>query len=178
MLIVLGLGASVTQSGKEAELWQVVCSTHILILTMENQCWKIWVEVWFEAMWIYRLHCFSLAACFDSGPRIMDSSEKQPLKWHYFRSVHENCVATQLLPRKWDSSVTEHQCRAWWCQAGPAEWNPSWQQPMIDMSQPGNEAVHNRIAHSQGWREVHTCHACREMHDRGWWCAILTRTTA
>lgn len=38
---------------------------------------------------------------FDSAPhRLMDSSERQPLKWHYFRSVRKNCVAAQLLQQK------------------------------------------------------------------------------
>lgn len=60
----------------------------------------------------------SPAACFGSGMQLMDSSEWQPLKWHYFRSVDKPCVATRLQQQqqKWVSSVTEHQRRA----------RPSW----------------------------------------------------
>lgn len=97
-----------------------ICSAHILILTMKNQFWKTSSGLkWCE----FTIGIFSPAPCFDFGSQLMDSSEKQPLKWHYFRSVHKNCVAIQPLPRKWDSSVTEHQCSAWSCQADQPSGN-------------------------------------------------------
>lgn len=100
----------------------MVCSEHTVHWFQQ---WKInsgrhvpdWSEVNFTTGIV------SPALCFDFGPQLMDSSEKQPLKWHYFRSVHKNTVATQLLPQKWDSSVTERHCSAWSCQADQPSGN-------------------------------------------------------
>lgn len=75
MLIVLGLGACVTQSVKETELWEgeelnscylAVCSAHILILTMENERWKTSELKSGLKRCDFSTGIVSSAACFDS----------------------------------------------------------------------------------------------------------------
>lgn len=93
-------------NGKQGEI-NMLCKCSVGIHQIQPPDSSKWCE--------FTAPVVSPAACFDSGPQLMDSSERQPLKWHYFRSVHKNCVAAQLLQPKWVSSVTEHQCCAWPC---------------------------------------------------------------
>lgn len=109
MLIVLEVGACMPQRGKEAGSRQVEELNRLQTLfggslgtCIDSNNEKSILEdiCWIEVMRIYHCHCFPCPLVLTLVPQLMDSSEKQPLKWHYFRSVHKNCVATQLFPRK------------------------------------------------------------------------------
>lgn len=108
----------------------------------------------------------SPAACFGSGMQLMDSSEWQPLKWHFFRSVDKPCVATR--PHESHLSLNISAALA--------------QADQTSRVEPSLTTAHDRYVTTWKWSRMHSNHtepeltlsahhhleAWRERQSRGW----------
>lgn len=132
--------------------WKTLANQYVLQMQCQNTS-KLTFR-FIRAVWICS-PLVSPAACFRAGTQLMDSSERQPLKWHYFRPVDKPCVAA--------AAAAEVNLICHWASAPRsamltrlAEWNLPWQQHMIDMSQPGNQAVCIQITQNLSSCSMHT----------------------
>lgn len=92
----------------------------------------------------------SPAACFGSGTQLMDSSERQPLKWHYFRSVDKLGNSYLVLPHGRCSRSESHLSLSISAALGRAD--------QTSRVEPSLTTAHDRYVTTWKWSCTHSNH--------------------
>lgn len=125
-----------------------------------------------KPLWFY--FCFvSPTTCFGSGTQLMDFSERQPLKWHYFKSVVKLGNSYLVLPHSCHSRSESHLSLSISAALGHADQTSG--------VEPSLTTAHDRYVTTWKWSHTHSNHTVLKLmlnahHHLGAWRRDRHRT--